>query len=116
MCGSENHLCVESALGVRAASPTSPASFNNKRGMKSSLLPSRPREDNPVVFLEISDISNTSERVLGRLYFELRQDIVPMACDNFLQLVIGGHVTAADTNKVVTILMVLMVVMMVLMR
>ena len=27
--------------------------------------------------------------IIGRLYFELRQDIVPLACINFLQLVLG---------------------------
>jgi cyclophilin family peptidyl-prolyl cis-trans isomerase len=56
-----------------------------------------PREENPVVFLEVATtgISPTTgrkfcdARVLGRLYFELRQDIAPIACANFLQLVLG---------------------------
>ena len=61
------------------------------------ILP-RPREENPVVYLEISTngISPGTGRkycdahVLGRLYFELRQDIAPIACANFLQLVLGS--------------------------
>jgi len=75
--------------------------------MRSVKLPSRPREENPVIFLEISTTSDTELRsstlpglVLGRLYFELRQDIVPLACHNFLQLVRGSISTNGDVGEV----------------
>ena len=66
------------------------------RSFLEKLVP-RPREENPVVYLEISTngISPLTERkycdarVIGRLYFELRQDIAPIACANFLQLIEG---------------------------
>jgi hypothetical protein len=75
--------------------------------MRSVKLPSRPREENPVIFLEISTTSDNDLRpsaqpglVLGRLYFELRQDIVPLACHNFLQLVRGSISTNGDLDEV----------------
>ena len=56
-----------------------------------------PREDNAVVFLEISscggtrkrDGSVTARKVLGRLNFEMRQDMCPVACFNFIALCTG---------------------------
>ena len=72
--------------------------------MRSVLSPSRPREDNSVVFLEISESGHTKDTtekatVLGRLYFELRQDIAPLACENFLQLVVGGNYSSSTGEK-----------------
>ena len=72
--------------------------------MRSVLSPSRPREDNSVVFLEISESGHTKDTaekatVLGRLYFELRQDIAPLACENFLQLVIGGNYSSSTGER-----------------
>eukprot|EP01035_Chromulina_nebulosa_P016950 gene16950-22442_t len=55
------------------------------------------RTENPVIYFEITssggrklyDGSITSPKSLGRLYFELRADLVPVACNNFLALVRG---------------------------
>lgn len=55
------------------------------------------RKDNPVVFLELAtaggrSVGNgavTAPQNLGRLYFELRKDLLPVACQNFLALVMG---------------------------
>lgn len=52
---------------------------------------------NPIVFMEISSMGGRKERngiiskptVLGRLYFELRKDLAPIACENFLSLIEG---------------------------
>lgn len=57
----------------------------------------RGREENPVVFLEISTRGGlklpmgglTQPKLLGKLYIELRQDIAPACCVNFLSLVTG---------------------------
>jgi hypothetical protein len=76
--------------------------------MRSVKLPSRPREENPVIFLEISTSDNEElpgrknipPSILGRLYFELRQDIVPLACHNFLQLVRGSIFISGDVSDV----------------
>ena len=72
--------------------------------MRTVQLPSRPREDNPVIFLEISTSNHDptvpkKSNVLGRLYFELRQDIAPLACENFLQLVLGGNYSGVSNNE-----------------
>lgn len=55
------------------------------------------RGENPIVFLEVSSgggrlLRNgkyTQPQVLGRMYFELRNDMVPVACGNFLALCSG---------------------------
>jgi cyclophilin family peptidyl-prolyl cis-trans isomerase len=55
------------------------------------------RDDNPVVFLEIkacggrmlSNGERSKPEVLGKLFFELRKDLVPVACSNFLTLCSG---------------------------
>jgi len=65
--------------------PYMPLSAGKKRNMT-------PREENPVVFLEIStfggtklmDGTITQPRILGRLHFELRNDFMPVACSNFM--------------------------------
>ena len=65
--------------------PYMPLSAGKRRSMT-------PREENPVVFLEISTLGGTKlmdgtitqPRALGRLYFELRNDFVPVACSNFM--------------------------------
>jgi peptidylprolyl isomerase len=61
------------------------------------------REDNPVVYLEISaggrrttSGHTTRPRVLGRLYFELRRDLVPAAAMNFMELCAGTKGVAED--------------------
>jgi hypothetical protein len=56
-----------------------------------------PREENPVVYLEVSscggtrrmDGTITPRTVIGRLNFELRQDLLPVACFNFMALCTG---------------------------
>lgn len=55
------------------------------------------RDYNPVVFLEVSTSGGrllnsgvySQPQLLGRLYFELRKDLVPVACANFLSLCSG---------------------------
>jgi cyclophilin family peptidyl-prolyl cis-trans isomerase len=55
------------------------------------------REENPVVYLEITagggrllkNKQYSQPQVLGRLHFELRQDLVPVAAGNFLSLCSG---------------------------
>jgi cyclophilin family peptidyl-prolyl cis-trans isomerase len=47
------------------------------------------RADNPVVFLDIADVDGENVNLLGRLNIELRKDICPAACNNFLSLVKG---------------------------
>jgi peptidyl-prolyl isomerase G (cyclophilin G) len=55
------------------------------------------RDENPVVFIEVSTTGINSStnrkycepRVIGKLYFELRQDIAPVSSSNFLQLLLG---------------------------
>jgi cyclophilin family peptidyl-prolyl cis-trans isomerase len=62
------------------------------------------RDDNPIVFLEIKSnggrLLNTGEftkpTVLGKLYFELRKDLLPIACSNFLTLCSGSRGQADD--------------------
>ena len=55
------------------------------------------RDDNPVVFMDISAGGGskllsggvTQPKYLGRLHFELRKDLVPIASANFLALIDG---------------------------
>lgn len=55
------------------------------------------RQENPVVFMDISAVGGrrlrtgeiTKFRLLGRLHFELRKDLVPMTCQNFMGLITG---------------------------
>eukprot|EP01032_Pedospumella_encystans_P010897 gene10897-12715_t len=55
------------------------------------------RNENPIVFFEVSAGGGqrlrsgeiTQPQVLGRMYVELRKDIVPVACGNFLALCTG---------------------------
>eukprot|EP01039_Chlorochromonas_danica_P001283 gene1283-1401_t len=62
------------------------------------------REDNPVVFLEISAAGGrrlpsgeiSSPRVIGTLYFELRKDLLPVAATNFLELCAGSKGLCED--------------------
>lgn len=72
--------------------PYMPQFAGNKRVMT-------PREENPVIFVEISTLGGTKlldgnitpPRCLGRLYFELRTDLVPVACSNFMALITGAR-------------------------
>ncbi len=56
------------------------------------------RDDNPVVYLEVMSGGGrllntgvlTKPQLLGRLYFELRKDLVPVACSNFFTLCAGS--------------------------
>lgn len=62
------------------------------------------RDDNPVVFLEISTCGGrklkkgnfSQPQILGRLHFELRADVVPVAAANFLALVSGQKGVGED--------------------
>jgi cyclophilin family peptidyl-prolyl cis-trans isomerase len=62
------------------------------------------REENPVVFMDFSSRGGvrlpsgvvTVPRYLGRLYFELRRDIAPVACANFMGLIVGHKGYAKD--------------------
>lgn len=62
------------------------------------------RDDNPVVFMEISASGGsklltggvTEPKVLGKLYFELRKDLVPVASANFLALIDGVKGSSDD--------------------
>mmetsp|Transcript_10031 Transcript_10031/g.10136 ORF Transcript_10031/g.10136 Transcript_10031/m.10136 type:complete len:213 (+) Transcript_10031:70-708(+) len=65
----------------------------------------RSREDNSIVFLDIfanGGVHNkltgyvTEPRLLGRMYIELRQDLVPTTCSNFLSLVSGARGIGTD--------------------
>lgn len=55
------------------------------------------RTENPVVFLEFAAMGGrtlrsgeiTAPSIIGKLYFELRRDLVPVACSNFLDLCSG---------------------------
>lgn len=55
------------------------------------------RDDNPVVYLDISAGGGTKlltgkisePQLLGRMHFELRRDLVPIASSNFLALITG---------------------------
>ena len=66
---------------------------------------SHTREDNAIIFIEIQSnggtrIFGTGEitkaRCLGRIYFELRQDLVPITCSNFLMLISGSRGIGTD--------------------
>mmetsp|Transcript_16719 Transcript_16719/g.25114 ORF Transcript_16719/g.25114 Transcript_16719/m.25114 type:complete len:194 (+) Transcript_16719:219-800(+) len=62
------------------------------------------RDENPVVYMDITTgggklqlTSKISEPVLlGRLYFELRRDLCPVACANFLSLISGARGVGDD--------------------
>jgi len=55
------------------------------------------RGSNPVVFLEFSTVGGrrlpsgqvTTPSLIGRLYFELRRDLLPVTCTNFMTLCTG---------------------------
>lgn len=60
------------------------------------------REENSVVFMEISAKGGkrtnrgllTKPRVIGKLHFELRMDICPMVCSNFIEILKGTRGTS----------------------
>ncbi len=62
------------------------------------------RDDNPVVFFEVTSSGGrhlstgeyTKPQNLGRMYFELRKDLVPVACSNFFTLCSGSKGRADD--------------------
>jgi len=55
------------------------------------------REENPIVYFDVESLGGgvargggrTKPRELGRIHFELRNDLVPVACANFLTLITG---------------------------
>ena len=57
------------------------------------------RDENPVVFMDFSSRGGveiprsgghlTEPRLIGRMHFELRADLLPMTCANFLELCRG---------------------------
>lgn len=63
------------------------------------LLTNTSRDDNQVIFMDISVSGGakiktgglTQPRLLGRLHFEMRYDLVPIACGNFLSLIAGDR-------------------------
>lgn len=96
----KRHLIAQNAAGESTA--------NYDDYFKNDLtgLPFRPpargydfgqRDENPVVYLEFCSPGGrqlntgqiTDPKNLGRLYFELRNDLVPVACANFLALCTG---------------------------
>jgi cyclophilin family peptidyl-prolyl cis-trans isomerase len=73
------------------------------RKANNSLL--RSREDNSIVFLDVKTnggrkVATTGEltesKILGRMYFELRQDLLPITCGNFLLLISGTRGVGSD--------------------
>lgn len=62
------------------------------------------RNENPVVFMDIAAgggsrllTGKLSEaQILGRLHFELRCDIAPRACANFMSLITGARGVGSD--------------------
>lgn len=66
-----------------------------------------PRSANPIVYLEIAALGGrklktgeiTKQTLLGRLYFELRRDILPVASANFLELCNGSRGYGEDGVK-----------------
>ena len=62
------------------------------------------RKDNPVVYLDIMtaggrkllDGTTTLPDLVGRLYFELRKDLVPVCVSNFVDLITGKHGVGRD--------------------
>lgn len=54
------------------------------------------RSSNPVVYFEIGVKLESDINILGRLYVELRKDIVPVAVANFLSLCSGARGVGAD--------------------
>ena len=55
------------------------------------------RKDNPIIYMEfataggrtLANGSISAPKILGRLYFELRKDLVPVAVQNFVALIQG---------------------------
>ncbi len=47
----------------------------------------------------LRDRTVTRPEILGRLYFELRRDLVPIACNNFVELVTGARQYGKDGVK-----------------
>lgn len=102
-----NEVNIKSILKNKTEPKQTEEEFNNDllgkpyipvQYSKSNLSIVAPRDDNPVVFLEIKamggrklvDGSYSKPEILGRLYFELRKDIVPIAATNFFTLVEGS--------------------------
>jgi hypothetical protein len=69
--------------------------MGGKSAQKNANVLYKGRDENPVVCLQITaqgglklpDGSITEPKLVGRLYFELRNDIAPVCCANFLGLV-----------------------------
>jgi hypothetical protein len=91
----------------QSASGESTVNYDEYFGNELIGLPYRPppkgyvlgnRDENPVVYFEFRSAGgrklNTGEitvgKNLGRLYFELRKDLVPVACANFIALATGS--------------------------
>jgi hypothetical protein len=62
------------------------------------------RNENPVVFMDVAAGGGTrlltgklsEPQTLGRLHFELRFDIAPRACANFMSLITGARGLGSD--------------------
>ena len=67
----------------------------------------RTRESNPIVYMDIFCSGGiklpsgevTVSKPIGRLYFELRSDLVPVTCANFLSLISGSRGVGFDGIK-----------------
>ena len=65
------------------------------------------RADNSVIYMDISTeggrtlrtLEVTKPHLIGRLYFELRQDLCPLTCTNFLSLITCAKGVASDGLK-----------------
>lgn len=67
------------------------------------------REDNSVIYMDISTkggrelktipVTYSEPKLIGRLHFELRCDLVPIACANFLSLIVNAKGIGPDGVK-----------------
>ena len=72
------------------------------KGMASNKDDIKVREENPVVYMDISAKGGkrnnrgiiSKPRLIGRLHFELRMDIAPMTCTNFIEILRGTRGTS----------------------
>ncbi len=67
------------------------------------------REDNSIIYMDISTeggralktlpVTYSEPKLIGRLHFELRGDLVPLACANFLSLIVNAKGVCNDGVK-----------------
>lgn len=93
-----------------------PAEFDYSTDIKPVYFPSggnsskiEDREDNSIIYMDISTeggralntipVTYTEPKLIGRLHFELRCDLVPIACTNFLSLIVNAKGVGPDGVK-----------------